>query len=70
VISNASVWDTLKLLPDGALPQSYAQEKANTPECDSFMHLHLGIDATNFSRSKKELKAFIYSSKELNNCQN
>lgn len=47
VISNASVWDTLKLLPDGALPQSYAQEKANTPECDSFMHLHLGIDATN-----------------------
>jgi carotene isomerase len=47
VISNASVWDTLKLLPDRILPQSYLQEKAATPECDSFMHLHLGIDATN-----------------------
>jgi carotene isomerase len=47
VISNASVWDTLKLLPDRILPQSYLQKKAATPECDSFMHLHLGIDATN-----------------------
>ena len=46
VISNASVWDTLKLLPDGALPKSFIQERANTPECESFMHLHLGIDAT------------------------
>ncbi|PLZ86884.1 phytoene desaturase family protein [Fischerella thermalis] len=44
VISNASVWDTLKLLPKTALPKSF-QQRANTPECDSFMHLHLGIDA-------------------------
>lgn len=46
VISNASVWDTLKLLPDGAWPKAWSQERQATPECDSFMHLHLGIDAT------------------------
>ena len=46
VISNASVWDTLKLLPENVVPQSWRQEKQNTPECASFMHLHLGIDAT------------------------
>ncbi len=47
VISNASVWDTLKLLPSKAVPQSFRQQRQTTPECDSFMHLHLGIDATN-----------------------
>ena len=47
VISNASVWDTLKLLPPDALPQSFIKEREKTPECESFMHLHLGIDATN-----------------------
>ena len=46
VISNASVWDTLKLLPKDALPQGFIKERAATPECESFMHLHLGIDAT------------------------
>ncbi|MBD2022168.1 NAD(P)/FAD-dependent oxidoreductase [Leptolyngbya sp. FACHB-36] len=44
VISNASVWDTLKLLPKGAVPSFRAARQA-TPECDSFLHLHLGIDA-------------------------
>lgn len=46
VISNASVWDTLKLLPEASLPQSYRQQRQETPECNSFMHLHLGIDGT------------------------
>ncbi len=46
VISNASVWDTLKLLPDTPLSQKFIQERKDTPECESFMHLHLGIDAT------------------------
>ena len=46
VISNASIWDTLKLIPDGAVPQQFRKERQETPECDSFMHLHLGIDAT------------------------
>jgi phytoene dehydrogenase-like protein len=45
VISNASVWDTLKLLPDDAVSQSFRTSRQATPACDSFMHLHLGIDA-------------------------
>ncbi len=47
VISNASIWDTLKLLP--TLPpklQRFVKKRQATPECDSFMHLHLGIDAS------------------------
>ena len=47
VISNASIWDTLKLLP--SLPsrlKQFVKQRQATPECDSFMHLHLGIDAT------------------------
>jgi phytoene dehydrogenase-like protein len=47
VISNASVWDTLKLIPEGAIPLKYRQQRQATPECDSFMHLHLGINAKN-----------------------
>ena len=46
VICNASVWDSLKLIPEKALPQSFIKARAATPECASFMHLHLGIDAT------------------------
>lgn len=46
VVSNASVWDSLKLLPAGALPDNFIKEKQATPECDSFLHLHLGIDGT------------------------
>ncbi|MBE9158098.1 NAD(P)/FAD-dependent oxidoreductase [Nodosilinea sp. LEGE 06152] len=46
VISNASIWDTLKLVPDGALPKAFVEERQATPECPSFLHLHLGIDGT------------------------
>lgn len=46
VISNAAIWDTLKLLPPGAVPDEWAESMAATPQCESFMHLHLGIDAT------------------------
>ncbi|WP_413201126.1 phytoene desaturase family protein [Nostoc piscinale] len=45
VVSNASVWDTLKLVPPEALPDKFCRQRQSTPECDSFMHLHLGIDA-------------------------
>ncbi len=45
VVSNASVWDTLKLIPAGALPAKFVQSRQATPPCDSFMHLHLGIAA-------------------------
>jgi phytoene dehydrogenase-like protein len=44
VISNASAWDTLKLLPENKIPQTFQKEKASLPQCPSFMHLHLGID--------------------------
>jgi phytoene dehydrogenase-like protein len=44
VVSNASVWDTLALIPEQALPQDFVKARAKTPECESFMHLHLGID--------------------------
>jgi carotene isomerase len=47
VISNASVWDTLKLIPEGAISSKYRKQRQATPECDSFMHLHLGINANN-----------------------
>jgi phytoene dehydrogenase-like protein len=46
VVSNASIWDTLPMIPAGILPRSFVRERANTPECASFMHLHLGINAT------------------------
>jgi phytoene dehydrogenase-like protein len=45
VISNASIWDTLKLLPQEAISQEFQIQRQSIPACDSFMHLHLGIDA-------------------------
>jgi carotene isomerase len=47
VVSNAVIWDTLKLLPDEAVPKTYRTQGQATPQCNSFMHLHLGVDATN-----------------------
>lgn len=46
VVSNASVWDTLKLLPAEAVPEQYKQSSQEIPTCPSFMHLHIGLDAT------------------------
>ncbi|MBD0268360.1 MAG: FAD-dependent oxidoreductase, partial [Cyanobacteria bacterium Co-bin8] len=46
VVSNASIWDTLKLLPQDAVPKSFVEQRRSTPECESFMHLHLGIDGS------------------------
>ncbi|MGF1491452.1 MAG: phytoene desaturase family protein [Microcoleaceae cyanobacterium] len=46
VVSNASIWDTLKLLPPQSIPDSFRKTRRSTPTCDSFMHLHLGIDGT------------------------
>ncbi|MDJ0647827.1 MAG: NAD(P)/FAD-dependent oxidoreductase [Xenococcaceae cyanobacterium MO_188.B19] len=46
VISNASIWDTLKLLPKDRVTRKLIEARKETPECESFMHLHLGIDAT------------------------
>jgi len=46
VISNASIWDTMKLLPTDAISDESRDKKMNTPRTNSFVHLHLGIDAT------------------------
>ncbi|MCU0548876.1 MAG: NAD(P)/FAD-dependent oxidoreductase [Leptolyngbya sp. Prado105] len=40
VISNASIWDTSKLVND----PRFTQQRKEIPQCDSFMHLHLGIE--------------------------
>ncbi|MED6201468.1 hypothetical protein PIB30_095360 [Stylosanthes scabra] len=45
VVSNASMWDTLKMLPEDVIPKSYSDKIKTTPKCESFMHLHLGFDA-------------------------
>ncbi|KAF6167034.1 hypothetical protein GIB67_041289 [Kingdonia uniflora] len=47
VVSNASMWDTLNLLPKDAIPKSYQDRIEKTAQCESFMHLHLGFDAEN-----------------------
>eukprot|EP01035_Chromulina_nebulosa_P017570 gene17570-23137_t len=46
VISNASIWDTIKLIPEGILPQEIVESYKSTPMTGSFVHLHIGIDAT------------------------
>jgi phytoene dehydrogenase-like protein len=47
VISNASAWDTARLLPgDAPGATALAAEAAATPPLRSFMHLFVGIDAS------------------------
>jgi phytoene dehydrogenase-like protein len=46
VISNASVWDTARLLPEGSVPKEWRARSVATPQTGSFVHLHLGIDAS------------------------
>ncbi|KAL4428146.1 hypothetical protein ABPG75_002235 [Micractinium tetrahymenae] len=46
VVSNASSPNTLRLLPAEVVPPTWQQSVADTPLCPSFMHLHLGFDAT------------------------
>ncbi|KAG9456933.1 hypothetical protein H6P81_001441 [Aristolochia fimbriata] len=47
VVSNASMWDTLDMLPAEAVPKEYKERIQRTKQCESFMHLHLGFDAKN-----------------------
>uniref|UniRef100_A0A0G4GWP1 Amine oxidase domain-containing protein n=2 Tax=Chromera velia TaxID=505693 RepID=A0A0G4GWP1_9ALVE len=46
VVTNASVWDTLKLLPEGALETAEREKLASTKPTESFMHIHACIDKT------------------------
>jgi phytoene dehydrogenase-like protein len=43
VISNASPWDTLALLPPDAGPARWRERQAATPACASFLHWHLAL---------------------------
>jgi phytoene dehydrogenase-like protein len=62
VVTNATLWDTQKLLPAGTIdskstaasssgatgkvPDSFPRDVAKIPPIRSFMHLHVGFDAT------------------------
>jgi phytoene dehydrogenase-like protein len=46
VISNAPIWNTMDLLPEGAVPEAYRAESKAAPQAESIVHLHLGIDGT------------------------
>ena len=51
VVSNASVWDTAALLRSSGFDNNrILEEKSSTPTTGSFMHLHLGIDATDLPK--------------------
>ncbi|MEB3296464.1 MAG: NAD(P)/FAD-dependent oxidoreductase [Cyanobacteriota bacterium] len=43
VISNASPWDTLALLPERSGPQRWRRRQSSTPACGSFLHWHLAL---------------------------
>lgn len=43
VISNASPWDTLALLPPDTGPTRWRRALEHTPACASFLHWHLGL---------------------------
>ena len=45
VVSNVDAWGTAALLPDSAALQ-WRQQLESTPACGSFLHLHLGFDAS------------------------
>ena len=45
VVSNTDAWGTAALLPEAA-SKAWSQERLSTPACHSFLHLHLGFDAT------------------------
>ena len=55
VVSNADLWTTSKLVPEG-VHEGFDEERKtllqNTDMCKSFVHLHLGIDATDLDLSK------------------
>ena len=45
VVSNVDAWGLAQLLPEGAA-QRWRRKLASTPTCGSFLHLHLGFDAS------------------------
>ncbi|GIM08727.1 hypothetical protein Vretimale_12721 [Volvox reticuliferus] len=70
VVSNASVWDTQRLLPPGTAPAEWARQSAATPALDSFVHLHLGFDATDLDPSMECHHLIVNSWQGLTEPQN
>ncbi|KAG5185959.1 amine oxidase [Tribonema minus] len=56
VISNTSIWDLLKLVPNTGdkegFPEAFVEASQATPDTASFNHLHLGIDAAGLEELK------------------
>lgn len=52
VVSNASIWDTMRLLPEGSVPREFVEKQEAYPQCKSFMHVHLGIRCHDLIESK------------------
>ena len=50
IVSNATNWDTIKLLPKESVPAQWSQDVNTTPANRSFMHLHIGFDATGLDK--------------------
>jgi len=69
VISNAAVWNTMSLLPRGAVPDAYRIESMSAPQAESIVHLHLGIDATGL-REDLEIHHVVLKSWDVTAPQN
>jgi phytoene dehydrogenase-like protein len=55
VVCNASIWDSAQLLPKGdSAFDTIKEDWTDTPMTRSYLHLHLGIDATGLDLSKLE----------------
>ena len=52
VICNLSAWDMVKLLPSKIAKSSWCQDRSEMPPTKSFMHLHVGFDATGLEMQK------------------
>lgn len=72
VVSNASVWDTISLLPPHVQKSSpqWMKDAAATPRTGSFMHLHLGIDASGLPEDLDCHHLFVNSWKDIEAPQN
>lgn len=58
VVTNASAWDSVKLVDSpaaAAAAAKMAEAAAALPPCPSFMHLHVGFDATGAPRWARRL---------------
>ena len=44
IVSNIDIWNSIDLLPK-EIAQNWRHKRANTPKCNSFLHIHLGFQA-------------------------